>query len=304
LIWGAPATLLNFVIVGWYLGRSQSGNVLLLSAVSNLTNVGLDYLFIVQWGWQGSGAGAATALSQGLMLLAGLVLVCQDVSVPQLQRVVKELWNATALRATMTLNREILVRTFALISTFAVFTNLSALFGTSILSANALLLQIVTLAAYFIDGIAFATESLAGILSSQNPRRLRRLLFVAGMSSLGIGLAAAGAFILVPRMLFRLLTNHTEILTLVERYVYWLLPVLGFGSIAYLLDGYFLGLTKGRILRLSTVSAALFGFAPMAIAAWFFHNVHLLWLALALFMVGRAITLGMQVPKTLGETTD
>jgi multidrug resistance protein, MATE family len=304
LIWGAPATLLNFVIVGWYLGRSQSGNVLLLSAVSNLTNVGLDYLFIVQWGWQGSGAGAATALSQGLMLLAGLVLVCQDVSVPQLQRVVKELWNATALRATMTLNREILVRTFALISTFAVFTNLSALFGTSILSANALLLQVVTLAAYFIDGIAFATESLAGVLSSQNPRRLRRLLFVAGMSSLGLGLAAAGAFILVPRMLFRLLTNHTEILTLVERYVYWLLPVLGFGSIAYLLDGYFLGLTKGRILRLSTVSAALFGFAPMAIAAWFFHNVHLLWLALALFMVGRAITLGMQVPKTLGETTD
>jgi multidrug resistance protein, MATE family len=160
------------------------------------------------------------------------------------------------------------------------------------------------LAAYFIDGIAFATEGLAGVLSSQNPRRLRRLLFVAGMSSLGIGLAAAGAFILVPRMLFRLLTNHTEILTLVERYVYWLLPVLGFGSIAYLLDGYFLGLTKGRILRLSTVSAALFGFVPMAIAAWFFHNVHLLWLALALFMVGRAITLGMQVPKTLGETTD
>jgi multidrug resistance protein, MATE family len=301
LIWGAPATLINFVIVGWYLGRSQSGNVLLLSAVSNLTNVGLDYLFIVQWGWQGAGAGAATALSQGVMLFAGLVLVGRDVSVSQVQRVMTQLLNAAALRATMTLNSEILVRTFALISTFAVFMNLSALFGTSILSANALLLQVITLAAYFIDGVAFATESLAGVLSNQNPGQLRRLLYVAGTSSVGLGLMAAGAFILAPSTLFRLLTNHTEILTLVERYVDWLLPVLGFGSIAYLLDGYFLGLTQGRILRQSAVSAALFGFVPMAIAAWFFHAVHLLWLALALFMAGRAITLGIQVPQTLGK---
>jgi MATE family multidrug resistance protein len=39
LIWGAPATLLNFVLVGWFLGRSQSGKVFLLSAVGNLSNV-------------------------------------------------------------------------------------------------------------------------------------------------------------------------------------------------------------------------------------------------------------------------
>jgi multidrug resistance protein, MATE family len=303
LIWGAPATLINFVIVGWYLGRSQSGNVLLLSAVSNLTNVGLDYLFIVRWGWQSAGAGAATALSQGLMLLAGLVLVGRDVSLPQVQRVTKQLRDAAALRATMTLNGEILVRTFALVSTFALFTNLSGLFGTAILSTNALLLQVVTLAAYFIDGIAFATESLAGVLSNRNPKQLRRLLYVAGASSLSLGLLAAMIFILEPTI-FRLLTNHTEILSIVERYVYWLLPVLGFGSISYLLDGYFLGLTEGKILRRSVISAALLGFAPTAIAAWFFHNVHLLWLALALFMVVRAITLGMQVPKTLGGTTE
>jgi multidrug resistance protein, MATE family len=299
LIWGAPATLINFVIVGWYLGRSQSSNVLLLSAVNSFTNVALDYLFIVQWGWQSAGAGAATALSQGLMMLVGLVLVSRDVSLQQVQRVSKQLGNAVALRATMTLNREILVRTFALISTFAIFTNLSGLFGTAVLSTNALLLQVVTLAAYFIDGVAFATESLAGVLSTRNPKRLQRLLYVAGTSSLGLGLLTAGIFTLAPKILFRLLTNHTEILILVEQYVLWLLPVLGFGSISFVLDGYFLGLTEGRILRLSVVSAALLGFAPVAIAAWFFHNVHLLWLALALFMAGRAIALGRQVPKTL-----
>jgi multidrug resistance protein, MATE family len=299
LIWGAPATLLNFVIIGWYLGRSQSGKVLLLSAVGNLTNVGLDALFIGRWGWQSAGAGGATAISQGLMLGVGLGLIRRDVSGSQISQVLKQLWNFAAFRAAMTLNQDILVRTFALISTFAIFTNLSASLGTAVLSANTLLLQVVTLSAYFIDGLAFATESLVGTLSTQNPILLRRLLGVAGITSLGIGLSTAAAFALAPEALLQPLTDHRDILRVAARYVNWLLPVLGFGSVSYLLDGYFLGLTAGKLLKKSTILAALFGFFPAAMAAWFFRNVDLLWLALALFMAGRAITLGVQVPKTL-----
>lgn len=162
LIWGAPATLLNFVVVGWYLGRAQSRKVLLLSGVNNFTNVGFNYLFIVQWGWQSTGAGAATALSQYLMLGVGLALIGRDISWPQLQTVWPQVLQGTALRQTLTFNRDILVRTFALISTFAVFTNLSSDLGTDVLSTNTLLLQVVTLASYFIDGIAFAMESVTG----------------------------------------------------------------------------------------------------------------------------------------------
>jgi MATE family multidrug resistance protein len=78
LIWGAPATLLNFVLIGWLLGREQGGRVLLLSIFGNGANVVLDYLFIVQWGWESAGAGIATAASQYLMLLIGMILVCRE----------------------------------------------------------------------------------------------------------------------------------------------------------------------------------------------------------------------------------
>ncbi len=299
LIWGAPATLINFVIVGWYLGRSQSSKVLLLSAVGNFTNIGLDTLFILEWGWQSSGAGAATALSQWLTLFVGLALIRRDISPLQLQQVGSQLWHPAALKSVLTLNREILVRTFVLISTFAVFTNLSASFGTSVLAANALLLQVMTLASYFIDGIAFATESMVGTVNRQSPDLLKRLLGVGGLTSLSIGLLVAMAFVLAPTALLQLLTNHEEILVLADRFVFWLLPVLGFGSMSYLLDGYFLGLTEGRLLRRSVVQAAVFGFAPLAFVAYRLHSVHLLWLALTFFMVGRALTLGFQIPKTL-----
>jgi multidrug resistance protein, MATE family len=300
LIWGAPATLLNFVVLGWFLGRSQSNRVLLLSAVNNLFNVGLDYLFIVRWGWESGGAGAATALSQGVMLLIGLGLLTREVSWAQLHRSFKHILDTTALRATAMLNGELVLRTLALISTFAVFTNLSSHLGTQVLSINAILLRVVTLAAYFIDGLAYAMESLVGRLSAQkNVAQLALLLRVGTLTSLGLGLLVALAFALAPAPLFQLLTNHREILDRIGNYTPWLLPVLGFGSIAFLLDGYFLGLTAGSLLRRSVIIAAVGGFLPAAIAAEHFRNVHLLWLALTLFMAFRAFILAIEIPSTL-----
>jgi multidrug resistance protein, MATE family len=116
---------------------------------------------------------------------------------------------------------------------------------------------------------------------------------------LGLGLLFGLVCIFWPVQLFGQLTIHTDVLTLVQRYVIWLLPVLGFGSLAYMLDGYFLGLAQGRILRQSSVLAALIGFAPAAALAWRLHNLDLLWLALALFMLGRALTLAVKLPQTL-----
>ncbi|WP_299491071.1 MATE family efflux transporter [Acaryochloris sp. IP29b_bin.137] len=300
LIWGAPATLLNFVVVGWYLGRAQSRKVLLLSGVNNVTNIGFNYLFIVQWGWQSAGAGAATALSQYLMLIVGLGLIRRDISGPQLQMLWPQIGQTAALRQTLTFNRDILVRTFALISTFAVFTHLSSDLGIEILSINTLLLQVVTLAAYFIDGIAFAMENVAGVLSQQQQsQRLRQLLILSGGMSISVGIGFALLFCLFPRPLLSLLTHHETVLTQVDQYVAWLLPVMGFGAIAYLLDGYFLGLAAGKHLRQSVLMATLMGFLPFAIAAWQWRQVHLLWLALVLSMGGRAIYLALQIPQSL-----
>ncbi|MDF5720429.1 MAG: guanitoxin biosynthesis MATE family efflux transporter GntT [Rhizonema sp. PD37] len=300
LIWGAPATLINFVLIGWFLGREQSNKVLLLSVVSNAANVLLDYTFIVRWEWASRGAGLATAASQYLMLLVGILLFCQEIRFKQVQGLAGKLFEPSTLKDIFTLNGEILIRTLALISTFAMFTNLSAAMGTVVLTTNAVLMEVVSLAAYLIDGLAFSTEILAGVFrGKEKTDGLMRLVQVSGGTSLILGLMFAIAFIISPQPLFGLLTNHTEIIAGLYRYVPWLLPVLGFGSIAYMLDGYFLGLTQGSTLRQSTLIATLLGFIPMAIAAWYFSSNNLLWLSLSLFMVARAFTLGLQVPRTL-----
>ena len=300
LIWGAPATLLNFVLLGWFLGREQGGKVLLMSVIDKTANVSLNYLFIIRFGWASSGAGWATAISQYLNLLVGLILIIQQLPVASVQNLSHKIFDRSAWHKIFNLNRDITIRTLALISTFALFTNLSAIIGTTVLATNTLLMQVVTLGAYFIDGIAFATESLAGILRGQKKNhQLLSLIKLAGGISLSIGVAMSIVFWLIPQPLFRLLTNHAEVIEQIDNYVFWLLPVLGFGSIAYMLDGYFLGLSEGKILRQSTIIAASLGFLPMAIAAWQYQSSHLLWLGLSLFMLGRSLTLGFKVPLSL-----
>lgn len=299
LIWGAPATLLNFVLLGWFLGRAEGRWVLLLSAVNNLSNVGLNYWFIVGLGWASAGAGAATALSQGLMLGVGLVIVACQCPWAQLQGWLRQWRDTAAIARILRLNRDILIRTFALLSVFATFTNLSGAIGTETLAVNALLLQVVTLSAYFIDGIAFATESLVGQLSGQaHSRQLKQVVLVSGSVATLVGLAIASVFNLFPHTLFSLLTSHTTLLDQAQQTVPWLLPVLTCGAWAYILDGYFLGLTQGHILRQAALVSAIGGFAPFAAIAALTQTVHWLWIGLTGFMVARTITLGWHLPAT------
>lgn len=299
-IWDAPAVLLNLVLMGWFLGREKGRRVIALSMVGNGSNVVFNYIFINQLGWASAGAGLGTALSQYMTLLVGLTLLAREGGFGRLWAVLPQGWNLEAIKGLFLLNRDILVRTFALVLSFALFTNFSAALGTQTLAANALLLQVVTLSAYFIDGIAFATESFAGRYYGSGDRtHLRRLLQVGGGTSVALGLAFALTFVLLPQPLFGLLTGHQEVIATVQRYVGWLIPVLGLGAIAYLLDGYFIGLTAGNVLRNATVLAAGVGFLPLALVARSLGSAHLLWLALVGLMAARALTLGWAVPKSL-----
>lgn len=301
-IWAAPATLLNFVLIGWFLGREQSNRVLLISMIGNSLNILLDYYFIVRWDWSSAGAGWSIAVSQYVMAVLGLLFVCHEIAWHEIQAVKTRLWDPEALRSTLSLNGNIFVRTFALLSTFSVFTNFSAAIGTLLLAENALLLQVFSFAVYLIDGLAFATESLTGVLQGQGCKKtLLSLLGLSASASLVIGCTFAILFVLFPMPLFALLTNHMEVLEQVGRYVPWLMPVLGFGSIAFMLDGYFLGLAEGATLRNAAVLATLTGFAPIAVLAWHLESNNLLWLALSVFMAARVLLLGIQVPRTLSE---
>lgn len=289
-IWGAPAALINFAFLGWYLGREESHNALLMTVVANLSNILFNYVFIIRLQMAALGAGLASMVSQYLMLLTALAILSRQQPIAAWRW--REVLDRGEIGALFRLNTDILIRTLGLITAFAVFINFSSLLGTAVLAANTILFRLQTVAAYLIDGAAFAAESLAGIFRGERNlpalRRLSRLSLLAGE---GFAVAFLALFLLSPGTWYGLLTSHEEVISIAASYGLWLLPVLAFGALAYMYDGLFLGLTAGRTLRNSMFVSTLAVFLPAAAFALHLDSNHLLWTSMLLFMIARAGTL-------------
>ncbi len=303
-IWAAPVVLMKFVFMGWFLGREKNRIVWLVIALGAGSDILLNYLLVIQFGLGSMGSGLATMIASYLMFLTGLIFVCREVQFSEVKAVAQKIWNKSALKATFALNGDIWLKNLVLISTFSLFTNLSSTMGTVFLAENALLLQIIFIAMYLTHGIGFAIEALTGNLEGQGKKdQLKPILWLGGVSSLLIGLSLAIVSCLFPEVIFGLLTDHQEIIEQMYVYVPWLLLVLGFGSLSFMLEGYFLGLAEGHTIRNVSLLGLVIGFAPLAISSWYFHSNHILWLALSAFMLVRVVTMGWQLPRTFQETS-
>lgn len=302
-IWAAPAVLLNFVMIGWFLGKEMGSKILLLSIAGYTTNMVLDYVTIVQWGWASFGAGLATAISQYMALLVGLIFVAQEIG--DIPIVKQQVLNWQALKSAFAFNGDILIRTLVLVSALSIFTNLSAVMGTKALTQNGLLLQVLTLSHFGVQGIGFATQSFTGQFKGKGAfEQLRALVGVAAIASLLFAMPFALGAILFPHTVFGILTNHAEVIQDINLYTHWLLPLLAFNALGLMLEGYFIGLTEGYALRNAALIAFGVGFVPAAAVAWYFHSNHLLWLAISLYMVVVAIALGGLLPHTFRSSNN
>ena len=302
-IWGAPAVLLNFVLIGWFLGREKNSFVLLISIVANGSNVLFDYLMIYRWGWESSGAGLATALSQYLALFVALIGVAVSINWQEIPLVIKKTWEQETLQSIISFKLNILVRFLALISAYSIFTNISAGMGTNLLTENGLLLQIALLSQFTIQGVGMTTQTLIGNFKGKGEyKKMLPLLGVSILTTLVIALGFAFSVIFFPQTIFSLLTNHTEINQGIVSYTIWLLPLLSFTAIAFMLEGYFIGLKEGVILRNASLIAFMLIFLPLTILTINVQSVHLLWFSLTSYMLTLILVLAtriLTIPKSV-----
>ncbi|MGQ9867057.1 MAG: MATE family efflux transporter [Pseudanabaenaceae cyanobacterium] len=297
-IWGAPAVLGNFVFIGWFLGREQAPVVLAMSLVGNGLNVVLDYLWIPLWG--SGGAGLATAASQYGALAVGATAALRTSGwrMPSL----KSWFTAEAFRQTLALKGNLLIRFFLLISVYAIFTNLSARLGTTYLALNGLLLQIALLSQFTIQGVGLTTQTLVGSFQKEGETsQILPLMKVSMLISGAIALTIALVTIVFPGWVFHLLTNHEDIQMEVLAYDRWLLPVLLLTASAFMLEGYFIGIRAGAVLRNSCLASFLV-FVAIALLGWVYQSNDLLWGALTVYMGGLTLALGwrfFQIHRTV-----
>lgn len=299
-IWGAPAALLNLVLIGWFLGREQNRKVLLLTIIGNGANVVLDYLFIIRWDWTSMGAGFSQAISQYLTLFVALVMISREVSLKEIGFLTGKVLNLSALKTPFLLNRNLSVRSIVIVSIFVLFSAFSATLGTNVLAENALLLQVVALSMYMCDGVESAILTLSGNFKGQGAKhKFVPLLQIAFATNLVIALVIGLAALSFPDQIFQIFTNHSELIEAIKIYIPWVLLVIIGAGIAYTLDGYFSGLAEVSAIRNAYLVDGSLALIFLVLSTFYFHSNHLLWLALSVFLLSRTLSLGLQIPMTL-----
>ncbi|WP_058969693.1 MATE family efflux transporter DinF [Type-D symbiont of Plautia stali] len=286
----APATLANLVILGWLLGVQYARAPMVLLIVGNLVNILLDLLFVLKLHWGVAGAAAATALAEYVTLGVGLWMVARVLRLRGIHfTLLKQSWRGDAARL-FRLNRDIMLRSLMVQICFASLTLLGARIGPDVVAVNAVLLMFLTFTAYALDGFAYAVEACSGEAVGAKDRSRLLLIWHAACRQAGIvALMFALIYAFTGPYIVALLTSLETLREMADRYLVWqvILPLVGVWC--YLLDGMFIGATRGREMRNSMVMAAV-GYGVALLSLPWLGN-HGLWLAVTVFLTLRGVTL-------------
>jgi MATE family multidrug resistance protein len=289
-ILSAPFALANYVILGWLIGLGRAGWGLALQVVLNGVNIVLSVTLVHGLGYGVAGVGWASFVAEVLTAAAGFVLVVRltDRSV---WPAIAAIFDAAALRRMIAINRDIMIRTFALLFAFAFFTARSAASGDVILAANEILMNLIVLAAYFLDGLAAAAEQLAGrAVGARHRPAFERAVWLAVIWGYAVGAAASLAFYLLGPFLVDAMTTNADVRATARHFLPLaaLFPVVG--TLAYQMDGVFIGATWSVDMR----NMMLIALAAYLGSWWFLEGafgIAGVWMALLVFLAVRGLTL-------------
>ena len=300
-IWGAPATLATFALMGLLIGLGKSRTLLIVQLFLNGLNILLDVWFAGILGWGASGIALGTVIAEWTTVLLAGWLVYRTLNERKLLTEVfwpkAKIMDLSALLKTASANLDIMLRTLILVFSFAFFINQSAKFGDTVLASNHILLQLIAFSAFFLDGYAFVVEALVGGAIGAKRRdvfdlAVRRSTVLALITAILLALVIA----LVGDIAVILMTDISSVRLAANQLLPFAALYVLFSFAAFQLDGIFIGASFTRQMR----DAAALSIVVYFIAWWALsdqHGIQGLWGAMIIYVVARAVALLLFYPS-------
>jgi MATE family multidrug resistance protein len=296
-IWSAPIVLANFVVLGWLIGQARAGLALLIQIVINFINMAATVALVIgmDGGIEGAAIAAVMAETVGLVLgvLVARTITHQPLNVPR-----AALLDRAKLLRMLSVNRDIMIRTAALIAALLFFTAQGARSGDVVLAANAVLNNFLLISAFFLDGLANAAQQLCGQAYGARDRvafsGAVRLVLAWGS---GFAVAVALVFALFGPWLIRTMTASGDVQQTAQDYLWYVVASLLLAVFAFGYDGIFIGATWAREMR-NLMILSLLGF----LATWFalrgWGNTGL-WISMLVLYAARGGLQALRYPANL-----
>lgn len=289
LVWGAPASLATFTVTGWLLGMKNARAPMWVAFVVNISNIAVSLLLVLGFGLKVEGVASGTLTAQWLGALTGLGIVAVKYH-PAPGRL-REIIRLRDLKRFFKVNTDIFFRTLCLIAVTVWFTRTGATQGTVILAVNTLLMQFFILFSYFMDGFAFAGESLCGNLIGGGDRNgLRECVRALFRWSVAMVLLFTLVYAVGGESIMGLLSDDAGVRLSAKEYYSWVIAIPAVGFAAFTWDGIFIGATRTREMLLSMATATAIYFVMLRILFPIIGN-HGLWIAFLAYLFTRGLAL-------------
>jgi multidrug resistance protein, MATE family len=296
-IWGAPFTLMNYVILGWLMGMAKIRESLCLQILTNVLNMLLAILFVHVFSFDVQGVATATLIAEVTAFILGLFIILKVSPFKWKMPSIQALIDTNSTKRMFNVNKDLFIRTICLLVVINMFTAKGASFGTEFLAANAVLFQIHYIMAYFFDGFANASSILVGKAVGSNDKELfKKTLTLSRQWSIITAVIIASLYALFQKQVVGLFTNLPDVIELSLTYGVWLIIypfVACFGLVLY---GVFTGATEIAPVRNSMIYAMVVYIIIQITATPIWHN-HGLWLAFIIYTIGRSGFLVMYTPR-------
>jgi MATE family multidrug resistance protein len=292
-IWSAPFALANYVLLGWFVGLARANIALVLQVVINLIDAVVIALLVLVFDFGVAGAALAAVIAEAIGTAVGLAIALGIVGahMPNLARV----FDGARLARMFLINRDILIRTAALITAWGFFAAQGARSGDVVLAANSVLHNFVLVGAFFLDGFASAAEQLCGrAVGARDGAAFSRSVKLSLSWGFGFGIAATLGFIAIGPWLIDLMTASADVRLAARDYLLYAAFASVIGTFAFTYDGIYIGATWTRDMRnLMIVTLVLY------FGAWWLTrplgNTGL-WIAILVFLGARGALQAARYP--------
>lgn len=295
---GAPAALAVFALMGTMIGLGHTKALLIVQIFMNGSNILLDIYFAGVLEMGASGIALGTAIAEWTSLCLAMFLVIRILKQRSNAELIpwQRLKDLTALRRTFSVNRDIMIRTFLLVGSFAWFVRESAQFGDSQLAANHILLQFISFSAFFLDAFAYIAEALVGeALGSQDMSGFDQAVRLSTELAVAFSVILATGFALFGELLAGLLTQHDNITLVVADNLVWASVYIVLSFAAFQLDGIFIGTTETAAMAKAAVISSG-GYLLLSVVLTRYWGSDGLWLSFVALVVLRALALAWYYP--------
>ena len=303
-VFSAPAELIVYVLTGFFLGIQRTIISSFLIITLSLLNICFSIYFVNVFDLNVKGVAFGTLLAAYITVLSFSVytyfyIIKKFKVIPRFAP--KKLLNFKKIIKLLNINFNIFIRTILLTFSFFWLTYLGSTLGEEYIAVNSVLLQLIFISSFFLDAYAFSTEGIVGYsIGKKSSKMFINTTKNSLILSFITGVLISIFFLFFAKEIINLLTDLEILRFLTYKYLIWVILIPPVASIAYQLDGIFIGATQTKELRNAMIVSVIIYLFLSVFLTKQLHNYGI-WFSLLLFMILRASTLHFYFSKILNQ---